>query len=114
VCVCACVCTRARAFREREFRVTRNYKSTKPRESFLLIYARSINPIRLCESTLWIMMPEIPEQCQLISRKVLNQTEFHCNVFKKILILAGVLNKKESIENNKLNKNENIENWKFY
>jgi len=29
------------------------------------------------------------------------------------LILAGVLNKKESIENNKLNKNENIENWEF-
>jgi len=29
------------------------------------------------------------------------------------LILAGVLNKKESIENNKLNKNENTENWEF-
>jgi len=60
-------------------------------------HARDINPIRLslCESTPWIMMPEtIPEQCQLISRKVFNQTEFHCNVLK-ILILARILNKKK-------------------
>jgi len=58
-------------------------------------------------------MPEIPEQCQLISRKIFNQTEFYCSVLKKILILARILNKKENIENNKLNKNENIKKWKF-